>query len=797
MARRNSGSTGTYLSLGAAVVTAAPFSVSCWVYPENTADLMCPFGIARTISSNDRDWWRFLLRGDTNDRVQWQARSDLNGQGAVWAENTTAFSANTWHHLLGVEAASNDRRVYLDGGGKGTNTGTVTPEPTSTHAFLSEYASNGFQFPMAGRVCEIAVWNVSLNDAEAAALAAGVSPRRIRPESLQLYLPVLGLDSPEPDYSGNNRNFSLTGTLPQADHAPVLSWALLAAASVTLVETGGGPTYVDGSGSATGTGTPTGVGQIELEGQASATGAATTTATGRLENTGSASVTALAVVGTTGQTELEGQGVAVGSATVTASGQLEVTGAASATASATATGAGQLEAQGDGTATGSATATASSTVTGFVDASGSSTGMATTAAVALTTLDAAPASLLATAMATSSGQVEVVGTGPVSGIAVSVASAETELVRRSSAGQLIRRWRSRPGGHVFPLQLLFDLVDTGPVTLAGTSSAIATADVTGEPAAATTLPRTIRFLASPYRSLWPAAETLAVYASPQPSDAQRRLWQVTRQLVALGELPALYQTPREQLVAERALQRELGPILRRAFERLVGLLRQNEINPGNEFEVDRALAQGVGQARESVEEAYRGRYQQAARDAFQRQARDILSKAGIDLTWSQVEPRALQLLDDLAFTASQKLLERVVGDVKGVLRDGFQQGLGTREIGDRLRDVIRGISSRQAENIARTEVNSAANTGNFLAADASGLDYGQWLTANDQRVRPTHIAQHGMVVRKGERFPDGLLHPGDRSGTPVGEWINCRCAWAVYFPLRSELTRQTPFIGRA
>ena len=62
------------------------------------------------------------------------------------------------------------------------------------------------------------------------------------------------------------------------------------------------------------------------------------------------------------------------------------------------------------------------------------------------------------------------------------------------------------------------------------------------------------------------------------------------------------------------------------------------------------------------------------------------------------------------------------------------------------------ISSRQAEGIARTEVNSAANRGNFLAIEE----------AQDSRTRPSHVAHHGLVVRRGERFPNGLRHPGDR-----------------------------------
>ena len=61
---------------------------------------------------------------------------------------------------------------------------------------------------------------------------------------------------------------------------------------------------------------------------------------------------------------------------------------------------------------------------------------------------------------------------------------------------------------------------------------------------------------------------------------------------------------------------------------------------------------------------------------------------------------------------------------------GFMEGLGTREIGRNLRGVIDDISSRQAEGIARTEVNGAANRGNFLAMEEAQVEYVQWNTCS-------------------------------------------------------------------
>ena len=280
-------------------------------------------------------------------------------------------------------------------------------------------------------------------------------------------------------------------------------------------------------------------------------------------------------------------------------------------------------------------------------------------------------------------------------------------------------------------------------------------------------------------------------------SADRRLASLTATLARRGVLPAFYRTPRKQAALGRKLRRELGALLGGIGASLLSGLDTGAVSPANEFQMDGALAVEAGTIGEGVQEAYQSAYLESAREAFQGQARYLFRRAGIELSWELAEPRAAEILRDLSFQASQKLMERVTGDVKSVLLRGVEEGLGTRETGGLLRDEIRDLSTRQAEGIARTEVNSAANRGGFLAMEEAQVEYVQWIAAQDARTRPGHLARHGMVVRRGQRFPGWLLHPGDRDGTPTGEWVNCRCAAAAYFPLRSELGQQTPFVGMA
>jgi len=86
-----------------------------------------------------------------------------------------------------------------------------------------------------------------------------------------------------------------------------------------------------------------------------------------------------------------------------------------------------------------------------------------------------------------------------------------------------------------------------------------------------------------------------------------------------------------------------------------------------------------------------------------------------------------------------------------------------------------------AERIARTEINGAQNEGAFDTERELGVQYHEWVTAQDDRVRGNdpedvadHTALHGVIVAVGDPFPNGLTYPGERIGDEA-EWINCRC----------------------
>lgn len=107
---------------------------------------------------------------------------------------------------------------------------------------------------------------------------------------------------------------------------------------------------------------------------------------------------------------------------------------------------------------------------------------------------------------------------------------------------------------------------------------------------------------------------------------------------------------------------------------------------------------------------------------------------------------------------------------------GWTEGGNLSDLKDAVRQAFnKEMSFSRARTIARTEVNIAQNTGRYNELRAEGVKKKQWLTAGDEKVRPSHRdAANDGPVPMDEPFSNGLMNPGDPDGPPE-EVINCRC----------------------
>jgi len=149
--------------------------------------------------------------------IDWASGAGLNPRVFIYAskgnfssaQTTTNASQDTWHHLCGVFAASDDRTAYLDGGNKGTDATDLSPDYVDLTA-IGAFKDNTPGEYCSGRIAEAAIWNVALTDAEVAILADGFSPLLVRPASLVAYWPLIGRYSPEIDIRRKSTSWAAT-----------------------------------------------------------------------------------------------------------------------------------------------------------------------------------------------------------------------------------------------------------------------------------------------------------------------------------------------------------------------------------------------------------------------------------------------------------------------------------------------------------------------------------------------------------------------------------------------------------
>jgi len=138
-----------------------------------------------------------------------------------------------------------------------------------------------------------------------------------------------------------------------------------------------------------------------------------------------------------------------------------------------------------------------------------------------------------------------------------------------------------------------------------------------------------------------------------------------------------------------------------------------------------------------------------------------------------LQARAARRISDI----SQSLADQI----RDIVMTGVRQGLSNQTIASRLYREIPEIARARAASIARTETHNAA-----MAAMYESVRYRQvpvrtkeWLTANDERVRPIHVDLHGTSIPFNETFAAAtgpMRFPGDDSlGAGAEDVVNCRC----------------------
>lgn len=208
MARAFDSASTDYLSRAGAVVTGYPFSVLVRFKPTD----ITTSGYLFCITDASSDLTGFSVAKLSTGKVWAEARA---GGSRFRAQSTTLYTAGVWQYAFAIFASATKRIIYLDGGGKATSVGSMTPNPAVLDTTsIGDYLTVGAENPYDGDLSETFVWATDFSGTEdeiAARLASGVSPRLVAPEFLQNYWPMDGNISPETDWYGG-ADLTLTGT---------------------------------------------------------------------------------------------------------------------------------------------------------------------------------------------------------------------------------------------------------------------------------------------------------------------------------------------------------------------------------------------------------------------------------------------------------------------------------------------------------------------------------------------------------------------------------------------------------
>lgn len=194
-------------------VTDEPLTVSLWFYPTSLVNSVL-FAIG--LQAGTAGGWSITTRTTGVCRAVTTNTSSQVGT----AESGNTASANTWNHVVTSYGSNTNRAVRLNGGTEVSET-TNRVAPTPDRWRVGNQTNSAALAAGASYICEVAIWNVILSDAEKAALAARVDPRLIRPANLTRYVPVFGLGASEPILWRTGGLMTLGGSPTPSAHAPV------------------------------------------------------------------------------------------------------------------------------------------------------------------------------------------------------------------------------------------------------------------------------------------------------------------------------------------------------------------------------------------------------------------------------------------------------------------------------------------------------------------------------------------------------------------------------------------------
>jgi len=156
---------------------------------------------------------------------------------------------------------------------------------------------------------------------------------------------------------------------------------------------------------------------------------------------------------------------------------------------------------------------------------------------------------------------------------------------------------------------------------------------------------------------------------------------------------------------------------------------------------------------------------------------DFASDFGLAMFFANENPLLRELMEERTKKFSVYVEDTTYKQLKESLMEGFLAGESETDLAKRVNDVMSLAKRQRAATIARTETFSVVNQAHLETMRMNGIEWKEWLTAGDEKVRENHRAANGQIVRVDEYFIVGgeyLMYPGDPRGSAENV-ISCRC----------------------
>jgi hypothetical protein len=151
-ARQLQSASSEYFSIGSALVTSLPISMSCWFNPASSGNMNIAGG---GIAGSNNFAWAFYKSPD--DELGFYATDGSGNFDVIEGTTVLTVDGSTWYHAFIAWRSATDRQLYLNGASEGTSSVSRTLSGSADTFKIGTYPPTPSDY-LNGSVDQTALW---------------------------------------------------------------------------------------------------------------------------------------------------------------------------------------------------------------------------------------------------------------------------------------------------------------------------------------------------------------------------------------------------------------------------------------------------------------------------------------------------------------------------------------------------------------------------------------------------------------------------------------------------------------